>query len=84
MKTKQFFMLIICASLLFSCGGNDEPPISNSENVYKIEISNSENSKFYSEDIVIQLYGTNVLDTSLKNQSEFTVHTSEKNVKILH
>ena len=70
MKTKAFFLFLTFSVLFLSCGKN-EPEVITKKGVFKVEVTNSENVKFFNEIIVLQITDDKAANVGVTNTSGF-------------
>lgn len=68
MKTKALFLYLTFAAFFLSCGKN-EPVYTKS--VFKVEVTNSDNVKFFNETVVLQITDDKANDVGVTNTSDF-------------
>ncbi len=63
---------MVIALLTVSCGGKDEP-VNLRKSVYKFEVSTTENSMYYQENLLLQIYDDNASSVTLNGAPDFEV-----------
>ena len=81
MKSKaSFYFAMVIALFTVSCGGKDEP-VNLKKNVYKIEVSTTENSMYYWESVVMQINDDKASSVNIKNAPDLTVELESQYAK---
>ncbi|MDO5664466.1 MAG: hypothetical protein Q4G63_04305 [Bacteroidia bacterium] len=70
MKTKVLFLFFTLSVVFLSCGKN-EPEVESKKGVFKVEVTNSENVKFFNEIIVLQITDDKVDNVVVTNTGGF-------------